>query len=520
MFGSSAAGNNENQRTIKTFGKKKTSNTIYKDNWDAIVNAPRKFTSWLGNVLTPARNNTRSPLSGIENHPENDIQKDTPESNATSSSVADTSTSSSYSASTTDNDFGGWKDSACLKKRFHSVIASPFSVQSKKRIQNIEDLNGSFLGKADSSLADDHELENVIDSVVNLTLSECDLKNHGDAMTCLKRICDQDQIFDMRNAIADYFEGDIKKIGEGSYGEVFSMVFGKEQTAVKIVPIDGKRLINGEPQMTLEQVIPEAVISKKLNELHYQQGVEMPNCTESFILVHKMILCHGPYPDCLIEEWDKFDECRGSENERPDFFSSEQLFIVFVFANGGKDLENFHLKSAEQATSILLQASLALSVAEEAYEFEHRDLHWGNILISVCDEDSEVTFTLRGKKYALVSAGVKISIIDYSLSRMNSEGDIIYFNLEEDESIFEGKGDCQFDVYRAMRRVCDSGWEHHHPETNILWIDYLAQKLLKDKKVRSNSKFRKELSKFRRNLKNYHAIPEALEDSFFATLLL
>jgi hypothetical protein len=54
---------------------------------------------------------------------------------------------------------------------------------------------------------------------------------------------------------------------------------------------------------------------------------------------------------------------------------------VFVVAHGGTDLEHFDLQNAAEARSLLLQVALTLAVAEEACEFEHRDLHWGNLLL-------------------------------------------------------------------------------------------------------------------------------------------
>ena len=135
---------------------------------------------------------------------------------------------------------------------------------------------------------------------------------------------------------------------------------------------------------------------------------------------------------CLTQ----FDSENSSENDRPDrdLFSEassdgvridpkEQLFVAIEFANGGRDLEHTKLKNATQGLSIFLQIAHALAVSERALEFEHRDLHWGNILVKECEADPEDTVLFRvslEETYSVQSAGVLATVIDCSLSRYST----------------------------------------------------------------------------------------------------
>lgn len=49
------------------------------------------------------------------------------------------------------------------------------------------------------------------------------------------------------------------KIGEGVYGEVFQSPKGN---VVKIFPVDGENLVNGEKQMKFGEVYPEVFVSQ------------------------------------------------------------------------------------------------------------------------------------------------------------------------------------------------------------------------------------------------------------------
>ena len=70
-----------------------------------------------------------------------------------------------------------------------------------------------------------------------------------------------------------------------------------------------------------------------------------------------------------------------------------------------------------QGLSVLRQVVYALAVGEAALEFEHRDLHLGNILIKRT-EVAELKVNLLGQEHRLPSAGVHATIIDFTISRL------------------------------------------------------------------------------------------------------
>lgn len=97
------------------------------------------------------------------------------------------------------------------------------------------------------------------------------------------------------------------------------------------------------------------------------------------------------------------------------------------------------------------QTALTLAVAEQKFQFEHRDLHWGNILIAPTTEKFSEFSLGGGSVVKLLTHGVKVTIIDYSLSRMVYDGAVLFDNLARDEELFQSNGDYQFDIYRLMR---------------------------------------------------------------------
>ena len=82
------------------------------------------------------------------------------------------------------------------------------------------------------------------------------------------------------------------------------------------------------------------------------------NETAAFVETYGVGVCRGRYADALRLEWHAWDVSHGSENEAVDCFTGEQLFVVFVVADGGTDLEHFSVRSFEEARSILLQVRL------------------------------------------------------------------------------------------------------------------------------------------------------------------
>ncbi|XP_078589063.1 uncharacterized protein LOC144869549 isoform X2 [Branchiostoma floridae x Branchiostoma japonicum] len=319
--------------------------------------------------------------------------------------------------------------------------------------------------------------------------------------------CEQERILTFQECIPSETMKKCKKIGEGVFGEVFQTTKENgDKVAIKIIPIEGDFLVNDEPQKKFDEILPEIIISRELSELKH--GTR--NQTSGFTPLHRVCLVQGTWPKHLLSMWDQWHKERkeGSENDRPDMFPDSQLFIVMEFADGGCDLEHYQFHSLSQGKAVLHQICVALAVAEEALEFEHRDLHWGNVLVKKMDSGEKTsTHRLNGEEVCVPTSGLEVNIIDFTLSRMQKDGQPLYCDLSADPTLFTGEGDFQFDIYRKMKEENQNDWKRHHPFTNVLWLDYLADKLL-TKKFKSSKKclkpweqkfrtFRKEVLKCR-----------------------
>jgi serine/threonine protein kinase len=156
---------------------------------------------------------------------------------------------------------------------------------------------------------------------------------------------------------------------------------------------------------------------------------------------------------------------------------------LIVLADGGTDLESFQFDSTigwKQAAGVFWQTVDALARAEQWTAFEvnrlqsihlrasadkqHRDLHEGQILISPAPLQ---TSHLGSDCLSESDTGVKVTIIDFGLSRLSIPGKSSSTWSDLPPEVYEGKGD-QWDVYRSMRDVIGEDWAGFHPETNVL----------------------------------------------------
>ena len=260
------------------------------------------------------------------------------------------------------------------------------------------------------------------------------------------------------------------KVGEGAFGEVFLLPEAEadnESCVVKIVPVNGDVLVNGQPQMKLNDMLAEIIISTELSRLSASMASKnrqppIQHMAPGFLTVLSCALTEGRYPNTLLEKWDAYDSEKGSENDRPDdaLFKDcqDQKFVVLELKNGGQDLENVTLLNAAQGFAVFQQVVHALAMAERILEFEHRDLHWGNVLVTNCEEKSLSYRFGASESFEVETMGVRSTIIDFSLSRLSlassselsDEDDScdIFNNLSEDPDLFVSEGDYQFDVYR------------------------------------------------------------------------
>ncbi|EPQ59113.1 hypothetical protein GLOTRDRAFT_136075 [Gloeophyllum trabeum ATCC 11539] len=278
---------------------------------------------------------------------------------------------------------------------------------------------------------------------------------------------------------------EFRKIGEASYSEVFGIgdvvlkiipLRDEEPQARKFIPAD----VETPPPSDAKDVLKEIIVTRAMGEM-----------CDGFVKLLRTYVVRGRYPSLLLDLWDDFYETKGSESVRPDNFPVSQTYAIIVLPNGGPDLESYTFTSASkngwrQACSVFWQVTRALAEAEDLVSFEHRDLHWGQILVK---NTSVGPMRKAPRSKVLMDSpghGVMATVIDLGLARMDAGDDegVQTHWTPFDEEIFEGTGDYQFDIYRMMRQHIGKSWSAFRPLTNVMWLHYLTLKLLHSKRLK------------------------------------
>ncbi|OEL22853.1 putative serine/threonine-protein kinase haspin-like protein [Dichanthelium oligosanthes] len=355
------------------------------------------------------------------------------------------------------------------------------------------------LGYTDISLKSNAKETSIVTSFGKLNIEEpveASIPWSGEALTAFEQllmVCRQSEPVSLAEVFSGYCKlGSIKKLGEGTFGEAYRA----GRTVCKVVPFDGDLLVNGETQKRSEEILEEVLLSLTLNNLRSNRGDD-----------------------------EKKDSCNGFiETKEYVPFIIFACYIVFVLADGGTDLESFALVDYNEARSLLVQVTASLAVAESACEFEHRDLHWGNILLAqdeTPDTNHTVSFTLQGKRMLTRTFGLNVSIIDFTLSRINTGTAILFLDLSVDPALFQGKkGDKQAETYRRMKEITQEHWEGSFPKTNVVWLIYLVDMVLhKMKSLALGAKVDRELRSLKKRLASCESARDCLADPFFSDLL-
>ncbi|KAK8779544.1 hypothetical protein V5799_019115 [Amblyomma americanum] len=305
----------------------------------------------------------------------------------------------------------------------------------------------------------------------------------GDAISQLLKLCGQSIPVTFEDALRLSEEClSSRKLGEGCSADVYLIRReGAYDSVVKVVRVGGESRAGAEKPRSVAGANPEVVIARELSNLRFNPT----NQSSNFIELRGVHCVQGPYPAELVRSWKKYEAQFCSENEDPEAFDAAQMYVLFELEHGGKTLDRFK-GSSEMFQSVFLQLSCSLAAAESELEFEHRDLHCDNVLLQRTSEE-QVRFLLYGREMRLPTAGVRATIIDYTLSRMRKGEDVFFTDLAHDDELFRGSGSYQYDIYLTMQEHNGNNWETYEPVTNVMWLHYLLVKMITKCAPRSKS---------------------------------
>ncbi|KAL9128633.1 MAG: hypothetical protein Q9217_002729 [Psora testacea] len=309
-----------------------------------------------------------------------------------------------------------------------------------------------------------------------------------------------------------------RKIAQGSYGSILRLSLTSQPelyTIWKLMPLKPKTG-KGSRQVGATRIHDAIAELKVLEDLSKSPG---------FVEFRSAQVMRGVLPEGVREvhtAWESgLTEKEREELEEVKGYEDEQMWLFIEMTDAGTDLEtllkrrlgerryldpryNRGLIDILEAWDIFWGIAEALAHGEEHAEFEHRDLHPGNVCIrrrSRAFEDS-----LNNEPQGLVKrfTDLEVTLIDYTLSRATirhktgkhvAEAEIeVLANSMQDQALFHQTSEIeidqmQYDIYRRMRDILHShrkgrrkadGWQSYMPLTNVLWLQHILRLLLKE----------------------------------------
>ncbi|KAK4169481.1 Serine/threonine-protein kinase haspin [Cladorrhinum sp. PSN259] len=333
------------------------------------------------------------------------------------------------------------------------------------------------------------------------------------------------------------FGDQIAKIAEASYAEVYRITNSRGTSIIKCVRLESpikpqtkaqerSGLVDEEPHSP-ESMLGELKISEWLADI------------PGFVVYKERYIVRGKAPKSLLETHQAFQRREKRKDlDRLQFYPSpsryldDTEFLVVELGDAGTALEDFPLGNISQVWDIFLHTAIALARADDLIQFEHRDLHEGNLCVRRVHQPT--TFDPSSATHFGYS-GLEITILDYGLSRASfpdRSDESIFYDLESDLSVFTSTHAPQCKVYRQMRSYIIRGdrinclpptkhnkpydtcsttkkpisWQGHFPYTNVLWLAYIYNYLISN--FKGDPKELKQFKKHTRELK-VHLDPEA-----------
>ncbi|KAK6441621.1 hypothetical protein LTR95_002159 [Oleoguttula sp. CCFEE 5521] len=327
---------------------------------------------------------------------------------------------------------------------------------------------------------------------------------------------------DWASQLAEHFF--LSKIAEASFGEVYRLtlrpdipfdsttsMLRSQESVLKVVALKAAEKTLPKSKRERERALTKAAAMSKLEDVAsevrlLQRMTSIPGYTN----FRDVRVLSGRPVQPFISAWKSYNAGQKAAKKDMSIFpdpakkasySEDQLWAVIEMQDAGTDLER--LVEQDQCNDIwtiwdiFWQTVIALAKGEEAAEFEHRDLHLGNI----CVRKSGVTTEIDVSK-TLGFTGTDATLIDYTISRasMASSGNanegVAFIDLANEPHLFTGDStdEYQYDIYRYMRNAVHSlhptapfppqnpsgrtPWRDFHPVTNLVWLHYILYTLL------------------------------------------